>query len=550
MAKHFIIYFGLCLFLSVSVKAQISHGGQPLPLTATKSQTEDLFITMPPFDLAEQLRLDSLEATDLRSGFRFAYKFMTDYTPENSGVRFILPDGTKVWRLGIRSEGALSLNIMFSKYHLPEGARVFLYNSNQSEVLGSFNHLNNSERAILPVAPIGGDELIVEYQEPAGVAFPGKLAIGEVNHGYRNFRVSEPQPDFTAFECMPVIACYQDSTTRYDTIERSVVLMIINVTTGCTGTLVNNTANDGKPYLLTASHCLNNQFQIKNPDYEEVAGNIVCYFNYNSPQCSPVEPGRTDQTVASAHFRAVNELTDMALLELQDTPPADYRVYYAGWNAQDAGTAPYTCIHHPGGSLKRLNLAEGDVELTSYKIQVADFNENSHWKVARWATGCTAGGSSGSPLFDGDNRVIGGLTGGASSCLNPAEDFFFSIQKSWSEPADSSKQLKCWLDPVGVAAPVCAGMDPNEGGGTANEEIEVSTEVSLSVDRYRHTIRIGFASPVSQASLTLVSLTGKPVRHYSITGQQVTLPIGQVPAGMCIVKIVYNNKLYTQKVLF
>ncbi|HBJ14626.1 MAG TPA: hypothetical protein DDY80_08425, partial [Parabacteroides merdae] len=94
-----------------------------------------------------------------------------------------------------------------------------------------------------------------------------------------------------------------DSTTRYDAIERSVVLMIINGTTGCTGTLVNNTANDGKPYLLTASHCLNNQFQIKNPDYEEVAGNIVCYFNYNSPQCSPVEPGRTDQTIASAHFR-------------------------------------------------------------------------------------------------------------------------------------------------------------------------------------------------------------------------------------------------------
>lgn len=53
MAKHLIIiiYFGLCLFLGVSVKAQISHGGQPLPLTATKSLTEDMFITMPPFDL-------------------------------------------------------------------------------------------------------------------------------------------------------------------------------------------------------------------------------------------------------------------------------------------------------------------------------------------------------------------------------------------------------------------------------------------------------------------------------------------------------------------
>ena len=175
MAKHLIIiiYFGLCLFLGVSVKAQISHGGQPLPLTATKSLTEDMFIIMPPFDLAEQLRLDSLEATGLRSGFRFAYKFMTDYRPENSGVRFTLPDGTKVWRLGIRSEGALSLNVMFSENHLPEGARVFLYNNDQSEVLGSFNHLNNSERSILTVAQIKGDDLIYEYQEPKDAVFPG-----------------------------------------------------------------------------------------------------------------------------------------------------------------------------------------------------------------------------------------------------------------------------------------------------------------------------------------------------------------------------------------
>lgn len=153
---------------------------------------------------------------------------MTDYRPENSGVRFTLPDGTKVWRLGIRSEGALSLNVMFSEYHLPKGARVFLYNNDQSEVLGSFNHLNNSERSILPVAPIQGDELIIEYQEPMEAAFPGKLAVGEVNHGYRKFRISEPQPDFAAFQCMPAVACYQDSTTRYDAIDRRVVLMIIN----------------------------------------------------------------------------------------------------------------------------------------------------------------------------------------------------------------------------------------------------------------------------------------------------------------------------------
>ena len=93
-------------------------------------------------------------------------------------------------------------------------------------------------------------------------------------------------------------------------------------------------------------------------------------------------------------------------------------------------------------------------------------------------------------------------------------------------------------------------MDPNDGSGTANEHIEASTDVSLSVDRYRHTIHIDFAVPVSRASLTLDSPTGKAIRNYSITGQQTSLPIGSIPAGIYIVKIVYNNKLYTQKALF
>ena len=53
---------------------------------------------------------------------------------------------------------------------------------------------------------------------------------------------------------------------------QSVVLLIIDGSVGCTGTLINNTDNDGKPYLLTASHCLNKQFTMKNPDYEKIAG--------------------------------------------------------------------------------------------------------------------------------------------------------------------------------------------------------------------------------------------------------------------------------------
>lgn len=556
MKKNLIIYIGLCLLFCVPATAQISHGGRPLPfaLSATKSASEELFVQMQEFDLQEQLRLDSLETTGLRNGFRFAYKFMTDYTPDNSGIRFTLPDGTRVWRLGIRSEGALSLNVLFSRYHLPEGARLFLYNRDQTEILGSFTHLNNSDTEILPIAPILGDELIIEYQEPAHAAFPGKLAVGEVNHGYRHFRTYTPKPESPQYQCIPAVACYQDTTERYNDIERSVVLLVINGITGCTGMLLNNSAGDGRPYILTASHCLNEQFQLKNPDYVKIADNIVCYFNYNSPQCSPVEPGPVDQTVSSAYSRAVNEKTDMALLELKQRPPTDYAVYYAGWNAADAGNPPYACIHHPAGTPKRITVTENKPEFVTYRISVIDFDKDAHWKIGPWKSGFTAGGSSGSPLFDGNNRVIGGLTGGDKdypTCQSPGSDLFFAIQKCWSSPRDSSRQLQCWLDPVGLPSPVCEGMDPNRSI-TANDPVQAITpsEVELSVDSRRQMIRIGFTVPVNEASLTLIALDGKIIGYYPINSQQAIIECVDIPSGVYIAKIVYNNNLYTRKLLF
>lgn len=558
MRTMFITYLFACLLASTCLQAQISHGGQPLPWDAmpdakTRGIDNDLYVTMPEFDLTEQLRLDSLEASDLKSGYRFAYKFMTDYTPDNSGVRFTLPDGTKVWRLGIRSVKARSINIMFSKYRLPEGARLFLYNRDRTEILGSFNHLNNSKLELLPIAPIQGDELIVEYQEPAKVAFPGELVVGEVNHGYRDMKISGPAADSEAFWCMPTLACYQDTTEQYNQISKSVVLLIINGNTSCTGTIINNTTNDKKPYLLTASHCLNGQFSVANPDYEQVAGSIVCYFNYESPDCNQ-NGGQTgaspkNQTMASAHYRAVNENTDMALLELLQIPPASYNPYYAGWNAADEGKGPYIGIHHPGGSVKRMNLFDGTLELDSYDIPVIKFNEKSHWKISKWTTGSTAGGSSGSPLFDSGKRIIGGLTGGASTCGSPTNDYYYALKTSWDVVSDSSRQLKCWLDPIGLATPACNGIDPYEPQ-TSIHSISLPANMQIVANKDQQTLHINLPASPLQASLTLVAMDGKTVAKYAIQNEQTVLQVGTLPSGIYIVKLILDNKLYTQKVLF
>lgn len=467
MLRKVIILSLLLSGLLLPVCAQISHGGKPLPLILMKSAGDSFFEEMPAFDVAEELRLDSLNESDMRSGYKFAYKFMTNFTRANSGTSFILPDGTRVWRMGIRSKGALSINVLFTEYELPEGARLFLYNSDQSHILGAFNHLNNSTLGILPVAPVYGDELIIEYQEPANVPFPGRLTIGEVNHAYRSFKGSEPSDTKSTFNCILPAACYENMFAGTDVLARSTVLLIINGTLSCSGVLINNTANDGKPYLLTASHCLNNLFTDLNPDYEKVAETIVSFFNYDSPLCNTTLRGTEELSMASTSFRSVNEKHDMALLELKQTPPVYYRPYYAGWNAMDAGISPYYGIHHPGGSVKRMSWFDGTVELTTYKILAYEFAPDAHWMVGRWTEGATAGGSSGSPLFDSKGHVLGGLTGGYSSCnitdFSKTQDYYYAISQVWEDDPSPGRQLKRWLDPGNKGQLVWDGLDPYAG---------------------------------------------------------------------------------------
>lgn len=451
---------GAFLCLGTAAKAQVSHGGRPLPLTRLRSAETIPFEKMPGFDLAEELRLDSLNESDLRSGYKFAYKFMTHLNRGNAGTSFVLPDGTTVWRLGIHSPGALSINVLFSEYELPEGARLFLYNEDQTRVLGAFTHENNSEAGILPVAPVPGERLIIEYQEPRGAAFAGRLTVGEVNHAYRSLRGKEPDEGAASASGIPALACLADEGSGYDEWGRSVVLMIIDGTVGCTGTLVNNTAGDGRPYLLTASHCLNKSFSVANPDYEKVAESIVCFYNYDSPLCDPVLRGTEEMSTASAHFRAVHEFYDMALLELFEMPPAYYQPYLAGWSIGGAGTGPYACIQHPRSATKRASLASGTPSLATLRDAAMIFAPDAHWLVKRWDTGYTDRGSSGAALMDGEGKVIGALSGGQSTAASPGNDYFYSLQKAWAANGSERRQLRCWLNPEEDGAKECEGMDP------------------------------------------------------------------------------------------
>ncbi|MDR2682767.1 MAG: trypsin-like peptidase domain-containing protein [Dysgonamonadaceae bacterium] len=434
-------------------------------MSSLKSPAHPLLIDMPAFDLDSVLRLDALNQENMRSSFQFAHKFYTRIERGKDGNEWLLADGTRVWQVSIRSKGAYSLNVLFTEFQVPEGARLFLYNTDHSYVIGSFDHRNNSSAGLLPVKPVAGETLIVEYTEPADAAFRGKLTIGEVNHDYRDILRKEPDIDLTngAFDCMPDVVCEEvDETTV-----RSTVLLMINGTTSCTGTLLNNTANDGAPYILTAVHCLNDDISRGISNYHkewdyyiDKAGTVIVFFNYARPVCGTTMNASEEFSMAVTYPRTIIEGKDIALLELQEKPPAYYNAYYAGWRLKH-DAKPYTNIHHPQSAVKKYNTYKDNLTWMSFHV----FDPNSHLQVAAWTTGSTHAGSSGSPLFDANHAVIGGLSGGWSVCGTPnprgTHDAFFALSQGW-ETAQPDNQLKTYLDPHNTGAQASAGMDPNK----------------------------------------------------------------------------------------
>ena len=249
MRKLSFLIFVLYSFLS---NAQIQHAGLPIgklsPNTATtRNITTHCTIEMPKFKIP---KIDSL---DIRyKTLRFAHTFEVSITPVNNG-KWTLIDGKNVWQVNIKSKGASSINLIFNKFKLPKGGKLFIYNKDMTHVIGAFTEANNKTNEILPTMPVKGDEITVEYQEPTDAEFGAKIEISQVNHDYSNVFNLMKVGDFgDSQSCEKNASCYTNDI--YQKAQRCVVKIIINGAELMSGTLLNNTKEDGTPYIITAAH--------------------------------------------------------------------------------------------------------------------------------------------------------------------------------------------------------------------------------------------------------------------------------------------------------
>ncbi|MCB9357565.1 MAG: trypsin-like peptidase domain-containing protein [Calditrichaeota bacterium] len=368
------------------------------------------------------------------------------FSLENSGHWETLASGERVWSLRVVSPGATDLILVYDQWRIPKPCELWIYDDARTTVLGPFTYLDNwSAGNITPLTP--GDAVTLEYHVPADQDDAGELSIFRVLHGYRNIlnrdaRERDPLDAFgDALDCMQNVVCFPEYAE-----EKNAVAMIIDPSGGiCSGTMLNTTAQDGEPLFLTSAHCLNGNQE-----------NWLFYFNYESPQCDPSLNGSMTHVIANATLLASHVISDHALLRLSHPRPVtDFIPNFAGWYRPDIAPQTNFAIHHPRADVKKAHYDNGAAISSSWNGQ----NPNSHWRNFP-DIGTAEPGSSGSPMFNQNSRVVGTLHGGLSSCEGSQMTVYGKLAVAWEGGGTSATRLRDWLDPQNSGAEFVDSFQP------------------------------------------------------------------------------------------
>ncbi len=228
-----------------------------------------------------------------------------------------------------------------------------------------------------------------------------------------------------SIEILNQIANYNSSTSQ----------IIFNGSYTCSGVLINNTKDQGRPLILTAAHCI---------ESEEDLNSIVIIFGKRKLLKDQPYSGLKWSSIGASLLSLSKEI-DFALLELDSEIPIYVSPIYLGWNKTLSQPKLIYSIHSP-------DFADAQYAFSIVKPSLATFGglydaiHFGHWKVDQWAQGVTSLGSSGAPLLDSNFEIIGGLSG-STDWHNYKSDYFFRFDLAYDHFGDTAHQLKAWIDP-------------------------------------------------------------------------------------------------------
>ncbi|MFY8069167.1 MAG: T9SS type A sorting domain-containing protein [Flavobacterium sp.] len=468
-------------------------------ISFTKATNEELHNSVPKLLPKKVEYVDTIEGKPTKKEYlvnppeAFGISRKLQYKVDLSKV--ITENGVKYLRIRIKSVNAKYVEMILKNVNLKKGEEIYFYSPDKKFISKTHSQYNANDKKTMASPIFKGDELILEYNS-TNFNEVGSFEISSLSHFYPD-KILKGGLSPRGSSCFYDVNCtdFDDYCNQI----RSANYLFIQHKNGeffqCSGALVNNTSNDLTHYVLSAQHCVED-FEMTNVnvlwalgpiggildwlfdievnvpipidadrDIDVNLDNLQVIYNYQNPKCMDddnndygiydmVSIGADSIEVSGYFMPPFNWSNDIAIIKMNRKPEWQWNVYYAGWttetNRDEFEFHRVKSISHPGGRDKKF--AEGSLLLTPFPAA---------WYVM-WNKGVTIGGSSGSPLFNSDKKIIGPCSGGLSSCSNFSWSRDVPLVNLVTNTAFYSK-LGMWgdfNDIVGNDDFSCEGLDP------------------------------------------------------------------------------------------
>lgn len=334
------------------------------------------------------------------------------------------------WRLQIQARGAAAMAVHLDSLRLPPGASLRWSRADGTQASLWPGHADGAWWS----PEISGESGLLHLSMPVDAMASPSLRLRRVFHGLSREEQATPR---AAGSCNIDTACPEGEPWTAEA--TSTVRLTIDNRFLCSGALIDNTARDNRPLVLSARHC---------GITPETARSVNARFGFRRNGCGQ---GGVDEGVSVEGSRWIAESSeaDTTLIQLDALPLQPGLRAFAGWNAE-AVTAGFprdgAGLHHPSGDVRKISLFQGSARPDN-GVDIGDGDNRFRtdaWSVV-WADGVTEAGSSGSGLWNASRELVGVLSGGNSSCATPdGRDFYGRLERAFT----TSPDLATALDPV------------------------------------------------------------------------------------------------------
>ena len=433
-----------------------------------------------PYYMQPEVDFDKVLEQDMANGItipRFAVKVEQNYTVKD-GLWSQL-GGMRIWQIGFSASDASSLNFLISDLNLPIKSEMFILSKNGRIIHG----------------PITPDVIFDQVYASDIIESNDAIIVVKCNkENYNQFSITVngvcqgiPKPietrDFgDADSCNYDVNCAVGA--GWENERDAVALVLKNGSWWCSGSLINNQCQDLRSYFLTAFHCFDDN---KDRVLDNSEKNLSMYsFRFKYESGTPACPGKCTGSqgnwivYSGATFRAAFNGSDFALAELNGNISNQSRLAVAGWDRRNLVPQSETIIHHPSGDSKKITIDYNPAQQSIFK------DAECWWLQVDM--GATEFGSSGSPYFNQDKRIIAqhyGVNDANLPVCSRANKFGGRFDVSWTGNNSDDTRLSTWLGPVSppqtlntIKVPSINSISPNSFlVCTTNKQIALSNAI-------------------------------------------------------------------------